>query len=54
MYNVRVYRIWNNGPTNRECVDERDFEIGNWAEIGFWLDNYGYIDSDYNVSIIVT
>jgi hypothetical protein len=34
-----------------EAVDHRDFEFGTWKEIGFWLDDKGYIDSKYTVKI---
>lgn len=44
MYIVTVYH-------NGESIDLRDFKIGTWSEIGFWLDHYGYIDSSYSVNI---
>jgi len=49
MYCVTVYRKWFTGK--KESVDQRDFEIGTWKEIGFWLDHYGYIDADYEVVV---
>lgn len=44
MYHVTVF-------VNNEAVDTRDFSFGTWKEIGFWLDNYGYNDPEYNVKI---
>lgn len=35
----------------REAIDSRAFAYGTWAEIGFWLDKYGYNDSPYEVKI---
>lgn len=34
-----------------ETIDSRNFKFGTWAEIGFWLDNYGYNNDHYKVVI---
>jgi hypothetical protein len=44
MYIVTVYR-------NGEAIDTRNFTIGTWKEIGYWLDHYGYIDNTYELKI---
>lgn len=28
------------------------FRWGTWQEIGFWLDDQGFIDSDFRVSVV--
>jgi len=35
-------------------VDSTSFPVGEWKEIGYWLDNCGYIDSRYTIGINVT
>lgn len=37
-----------------KVIDKTTIPVGEWKEIGFWLDNCGYIDSRYSVSIHVT
>ena len=34
-----------------EAVDARQFEYGTWAEIGFYLDHYGYNDPRFELKI---
>jgi hypothetical protein len=46
MYTVRVINL-NNG----ESTDERDFDFGDFAEIGFWMDHYGYNNGNYKIEI---
>jgi hypothetical protein len=47
MYHVTVIR-------NDEAIDSRDFEIGSFVQIGYWLDYYGYIETDCKVVIQIT
>jgi hypothetical protein len=49
MYIVRVVN-----RQNGESTDERTFEYGAWNEIGLWLDEYGYNDSKYRLTIFFT
>ena len=49
MYHVRVYSV-----DTGEAVDERSFKIGDWQEIGYWLDYYAYIAEGYRYEIKVT
>ena len=46
MYTVKVLR-----KSDNIAFDEREFEYGTFAEIGYWLDHYGYIDPEYKVEI---
>jgi hypothetical protein len=39
--------------SNGEAFDSRDFKVGTWKEIGYWLDEYGYIDPAYHIDIKV-
>lgn len=34
-----------------ESIDERDFELEQWVEIGKWLDHYGYRNPAYYVRL---
>lgn len=47
MYEVLIFH-------KNECIDARDFEIGTWGEIAFWLDNYGYIDKEYEIKVRIS
>ena len=51
MYHVRIF--WILRPIE-EAYDERDFSFGNFAEIGYWLDEYGYNEPEYRVEISFT
>jgi hypothetical protein len=46
MYTVVVF-----DALNGEAVTSRDFAFGTWAEIGFWLDHYGYNDDRFYLNI---
>jgi hypothetical protein len=37
-----------------ECIDSREFAIGTWKEIGYWLDHYGYIDPAYKINVRIS
>lgn len=44
MYIVTVFH-------NGMALDKREFKFGTWAEIGFWLDYYGYNDPAYRLTV---
>ncbi|MBA3351738.1 MAG: hypothetical protein H0U23_04820 [Blastocatellia bacterium] len=48
MYHVSIFYV---GFNSTHCIDQRDFAFGTFAEIGFFLDHYGYNDRDYRVEI---
>jgi hypothetical protein len=35
------------------AVAEEHFPVGTWREIGFWLDDHGFIDSRYLIEVRV-
>jgi hypothetical protein len=59
MYVVKVYQF---GPyleastpetkTSRRCIKTVEFPYGQWMEIAYWLDEYGFISpEEYEVQI---
>lgn len=46
-----MYTVAVKDRYTRELLDERNFDYGKWAEIGFYLDHYGYNDERYEVVI---
>ncbi len=49
-----MYTVLVKNAVTHECIDARDFAYGTWAEIGFWLDHYGYNDPGYYLKVMFT
>lgn len=46
MYLVQVYKY-------ERFICDKTFKIGDWKEIGYWLDDHGYIAHPYSYRITV-
>jgi len=51
MYEVIIRRKHWHG--NWRIIDRAEFPIGQWKEIGYWLDDCGYIETDTKVEVTV-
>jgi hypothetical protein len=52
MYEVTVYRRQFNSRKWSK-TDSAQFPIGNWKDIGYWLDDCGYIELDCKIEVRV-
>jgi hypothetical protein len=49
-----TYLVTVTDRSTNTTIDRHHFPIGQWKEIGYWLDNLGYIDSRYSVKVHFT
>lgn len=47
-YNVVIFSY-----DGRRIEEARQFPVGEWKEIGYWLDNNGYIDPQYEIRVTI-
>lgn len=47
-YHVHVYYGASKLP-----IDIEVFDVGRWTDIGFWLDNFGYIAAGYRIEVTI-
>ena len=48
-----IYRVIVHNLSTGKLIDATTFPVGEWKEIGYWLDNAGYIEPGYKVTITV-
>lgn len=53
MYEVTVYRRQFESR-KWQRTDRESFPIGQWKEIGYWLDERGYIEEDCRVEVKIS
>jgi hypothetical protein len=46
VYTVSIYR-------DGKLIDSTTVPVGQWPEIGYWLDNLGYIETEYEIRVKV-
>lgn len=48
-----IYRISVHDRESGKLLQTGFCKVGEWKEIGPWLDNFGYIDTEYEIRITV-
>lgn len=46
-----IYRVTVREANTGRVVDNGTFPVGEWKEIGFWLNDLGYIEKGYTVTV---
>jgi len=54
MHEVYSVTVHHRSPVlTQDALDSTTIEVGKFGEIAFWLDERGYIDTDYRIEIRV-
>ena len=48
-----IYRVIVHNLSTGKLIDATSVKVGEWKEIGYWLDDRGYIEEGYKVTITV-